>query len=358
MFGSIVRLFSFWIVGFSLSGVALAGEALEVVIDAEEATLGHDNLEGFFYTLEECRLDEGVKVPLEVQVGGSGNGGGQFEVTAFGTEPAFYRIGKFSMDVPQDEGTRFIVDRPAFEFFAERSDFPGAVQAREVKFLIENVDTDSPRLYFLNTGNVEFHYYFARDSLGVSLSLAAFNSQTYFTGNKHFIAGSLVAHDHFVGESGEQGIYTMEFWPTDPVGFKYVSVAYDLLTKGMPFAADNTYYHAPSETQRNIYNEELSLYESSEVKVVRTTTNRSGGVQGGITNGEDVCFRVAFKPTATLLQSQKTVDIDGNETELKARGRHDPCVLPRAVPIVEAMANLVALDHWMRQHAQNRLFTF
>jgi chorismate synthase len=92
--------------------------------------------------------------------------------------------------------------------------------------------------------------------------------------------------------------------------------------------------------------------------VVRTTTNRSGGVQGGITNGEDVCFRVAFKPTATLLQSQKTVDIDGNETELKARGRHDPCVLPRAVPIVEAMANLVALDHWMRQHAQNRLFTF
>ncbi len=91
---------------------------------------------------------------------------------------------------------------------------------------------------------------------------------------------------------------------------------------------------------------------------VRTKTNRSGGVQGGITNGEEVRFRVAFKPTATLLQSQPTVDVAGNETELKARGRHDPCVLPRAVPIVEAMANLVALDHWMRQHAQNRLFSF
>ena len=91
---------------------------------------------------------------------------------------------------------------------------------------------------------------------------------------------------------------------------------------------------------------------------VRTTTNRSGGVQGGITNGEEVYFRVAFKPTATLLQAQKTVDVEGQNTELKARGRHDPCVLPRAVPIVEAMANLVALDHWMRQHAQNRLFTF
>lgn len=91
---------------------------------------------------------------------------------------------------------------------------------------------------------------------------------------------------------------------------------------------------------------------------VRTKTNRSGGVQGGITNGEEVRFRVAFKPTATLLQSQPTVDKDGNETELKARGRHDPCVLPRAVPIVEAMANLVTIDHWMRQHAQNRLFSF
>lgn len=91
---------------------------------------------------------------------------------------------------------------------------------------------------------------------------------------------------------------------------------------------------------------------------IRTKTNRSGGVQGGITNGEEVRFRVAFKPTATLLQSQPTVDTEGNETELKARGRHDPCVLPRAVPIVEAMTNLVVVDHWMRQHAQNRIFKF
>lgn len=91
---------------------------------------------------------------------------------------------------------------------------------------------------------------------------------------------------------------------------------------------------------------------------IRTKTNRSGGVQGGITNGEEVRFRVAFKPTATLLQSQPTVDTEGKETELKARGRHDPCVLPRAVPIVEAMTNLVVVDHWVRHHAQNRIFSF
>lgn len=91
---------------------------------------------------------------------------------------------------------------------------------------------------------------------------------------------------------------------------------------------------------------------------IRTATNRSGGIQGGISNGEEIRFRVAFKPTATILQPQPTVDIEGNETELMGRGRHDPCVLPRAVPIVEAMAALVLVDHWMRQQAQNRSFDF
>jgi chorismate synthase len=89
---------------------------------------------------------------------------------------------------------------------------------------------------------------------------------------------------------------------------------------------------------------------------VRTTTNRSGGVQGGISNGEEIFFNVAFKPTATIMQAQKTVDVHGAETELAARGRHDPCVVPRAVVIVEAMAALVLVDHWMRQHAQGGTF--
>jgi len=91
---------------------------------------------------------------------------------------------------------------------------------------------------------------------------------------------------------------------------------------------------------------------------VRTTSNRSGGVQGGISNGEELVFRTAFKPTATILQSQRTVNTKGEETELAARGRHDPCVVPRAVPIVEAMAALVLLDHWMRHAAQNQIFNF
>ena len=78
-----------------------------------------------------------------------------------------------------------------------------------------------------------------------------------------------------------------------------------------------------------------------------TTTNNSGGIQGGISNGEDIYFRVAFKPVATLLMEQPTVDKDGNPTTLTARGRHDPCVLPRAVPIVEAMAAMTILDYYL-----------
>jgi chorismate synthase len=86
---------------------------------------------------------------------------------------------------------------------------------------------------------------------------------------------------------------------------------------------------------------------------VRTRSNRSGGIQGGISNGEEIVFRVAFKPTATVLREQKTVTNTGEDTTLSARGRHDACVLPRAVPMVEAMVHLVLADHFLRQRAQN-----
>jgi len=85
---------------------------------------------------------------------------------------------------------------------------------------------------------------------------------------------------------------------------------------------------------------------------VYTTSNRSGGIQGGISNGQTIYFRVAFKPVATVMQEQDTVDVELHNTTLKARGRHDPCVLPRAVPMVEAMTALVLVDHALRHKAQ------
>ncbi len=83
----------------------------------------------------------------------------------------------------------------------------------------------------------------------------------------------------------------------------------------------------------------------------QTSSNRSGGVQGGISNGQPISLRVAFKPTATIRLAQQTVDRDGNAVTLEARGRHDPCVLPRAVPMVESMVCLVLADHWLRQRS-------
>jgi chorismate synthase len=89
---------------------------------------------------------------------------------------------------------------------------------------------------------------------------------------------------------------------------------------------------------------------------VATRTNNSGGIQGGISNGNDIYFRVAFKPVATLLMEQDTVTSGGEETTLLAHGRHDPCVVPRAVPVVEAMAALVILDAYMLDRSRKGLF--
>lgn len=92
--------------------------------------------------------------------------------------------------------------------------------------------------------------------------------------------------------------------------------------------------------------EMIDSFISKDGKIT-TLTNHSGGIQGGISNGQDITFRVAFKPVATLLREVRTVDKDGNATGLKAKGRHDPCVLPRAVPVVEAMAAITILDAWL-----------
>ena len=95
----------------------------------------------------------------------------------------------------------------------------------------------------------------------------------------------------------------------------------------------------------------LPSSDAGDSPAITTVTNHSGGIQGGISNGQDIYFRVAFKPVATILQEQQTTDLDGNLTSFTAQGRHDPCVLPRAVPIVEAMAAMTILDHILLRNA-------
>lgn len=101
-----------------------------------------------------------------------------------------------------------------------------------------------------------------------------------------------------------------------------------------------------SEQNDVFYNDDDNTNDDN--RIIKTRTNHSGGIQGGISNGEDIYMRIAFKPVATLLMEQETVDLEGNPTTLKARGRHDPCVLPRAVPIVEAMAAMVVFDAYLK----------
>lgn len=106
---------------------------------------------------------------------------------------------------------------------------------------------------------------------------------------------------------------------------------------------------AGAKLRGSTHNDEIYRDDAGRI---RTRTNRSGGVVGGISNGEDLTLRVAFKPTATIMRPQATVDRAGNPTTLAPRGRHDPCVLPRAVPIVEAMIALVLVDHYLRHRGQ------
>lgn len=101
-------------------------------------------------------------------------------------------------------------------------------------------------------------------------------------------------------------------------------------------------------TQRGSEQNDVFINENGHIS---TRTNRSGGIQGGISNGQDIYFRVAFKPVATILMEQPTVSSDGTPTVLKARGRHDACVLPRAVPVVEAMAAMTILDYYLQNKA-------
>lgn len=103
-------------------------------------------------------------------------------------------------------------------------------------------------------------------------------------------------------------------------------------------------------TARGSEQNDIFVPSDTSSQTVTTLTNHSGGIQGGISNGQDIYFRVAFKPVATILQNQPTVNKDSEATEFTARGRHDPCVLPRAVPVVEAMAAMVVLDNWLMNH--------
>ena len=172
---------------------------------------------------------------------------------------------------PQD-GSQVIPDRARFEALSRRDNVPGAIGVREVKILITGVDGPDPQVHFIDTNRHQYHYDFARQALQMNVTLQQFNAQTYFTQSRKNIAGTIIAHDRYQpAGTAEPGIYTLEFWPTDPLRVAHVALAYRLVRAGMPFAgAGKLWYHPASDTQERLYREERVQYQQRQIPVIAT----------------------------------------------------------------------------------------
>ncbi len=180
-----------------------------------------------------------------------------------------------AMTIPPQDGAIFIPTLARFDQLAKRDDFPGATNVKEVKFLITDIRTQ-PKLYFFNVSRHQFHVNFATNVLRLYPGVpshqinSVFTNETYFTnGNRKNLAGSLVAHDRYVAQNGRTGIYTVEFWPTDPVPFEFIELAYEMIARCTPFI-ENLAYHAPSETQRTIQKQAKDQFENSFIHTIET----------------------------------------------------------------------------------------
>jgi pyruvate, water dikinase len=211
-------------------------------------------------------------------------------------------------DVPPFQvGTLAVPDRPTFDLLAKRSDLPGVAGARELKFLVTGVDTPYPVLYFMNTVEFEFHDAFAIAGLGWNISLAEYNAQTYFTEqNRRNLAGSFVAHDQHLNPDGSLGLYTIEFWPADPVKFQWVDLTCRLAAEAMPFAAGRLAYHPTGETQHALYAQEKASYAAANVRVI-TTDQLLGNLQYCPLNLGEACGRLRLAGAADTVSIRDIV---------------------------------------------------
>lgn len=170
---------------------------------------------------------------------------------------------------PETDGALRLLSAERYEELSKRDNFPGAANVREVKFLITDIN-GLPKLHFMNVNRHQFHHGFARDVLRYNKGLGSFNSETYFTNTRrNNLAGSLVYHENYLAPDGVRGVYTLEFWPTDPVSFEYIELAYELVAINAPFI-ERLAYHAPSETQRRVQEENREAFENSFIHSIET----------------------------------------------------------------------------------------
>jgi hypothetical protein len=201
-------------------------------------------------------------------------------------------------DLPIAQGARLVSDRATFETLARSDDVPGQLGAEELKILFIGVDTDAPELYFLNTKAFQFHYDFATQALELGIGLNEFNGVTYFRDDRSNLAGTIIANDRFES-GGEQGLYALEFWPTDPVRAKHVALAYDLVTTAMAFAADKIAYHPAGDTQEALFAQDESALREAGVRTILTSELFANVTYVALNLGEGYGVLSAIDPAAS-----------------------------------------------------------
>ncbi|NVJ59741.1 MAG: hypothetical protein HWE27_05080 [Gammaproteobacteria bacterium] len=158
--------------------------------------------------------------------------------------------------------------REQFLSIAQRSSVTGAIGINEVKFVIMDINTNDPKLYFMNTKLFPYHYDFVKNELRTYSDLSQFNNDTYFFDERRNLAGTILAHDNYTSAEGIQGIYTVEFWPTDPVSALLTTKAYNLIKNSFSAATNKLVHFPASDVQTAIYFENKSLFESSNTPII------------------------------------------------------------------------------------------
>jgi hypothetical protein len=157
-----------------------------------------------------------------------------------------------------------------------------------MKFVIADFDTNTPALHFMNSNRHGLHYNFVKDVLGIDLSIADFNRVTYFTDDRRFLVGSVLAFDNYKRPDGEPGLFALQFWPTDPVSVKHVSRSFHMLHAAMPFAAETLAYHPSGDLQEQLFVREAEIYAAEAVRTVATSDIFEAIVYNPLNLGEAV----------------------------------------------------------------------
>lgn len=164
--------------------------------------------------------------------------------------------------------TSCIEDKSAFTSLSILDDTPGAIGVRSLKFLMKDVHTENPEICFINTNKYQYHYDFADKELNLGLNLEEFNRKTYFTDNRTFLAGTILAYEGFTHPNGQKGVYLFEFWPTDPVKVQFTNKAFQKITERMTFAEGQVFYHPSGETHMQLLSDEKDKYDQLHIPIL------------------------------------------------------------------------------------------